>query len=55
MTNLNDLAVKVTKIEGEKISLPISQVKEVMKILFNQLSKMKLVEVEKILKRYIKI
>jgi hypothetical protein len=50
--NLNDLAVKITKEEGKKISLPIGQVKEVMKITFKNLAKMTLAEVADLLKKY---
>ena len=52
--NLNKLAVEITKKEGKKISVSVSQIKEVMKIMFTKLAKMKEVEVKKILARYAK-
>jgi len=50
--NLNEFAVKVTKIEGLKKQISIAQVKEMIKILFKELSKMKDEEVSKLLARY---
>ena len=50
--NLNTLAIDITKKEGKKISLPIGQIKELMKIIFHTLSKMDETEVKKILARY---
>jgi hypothetical protein len=50
--NLNDLAIKITLKEGKKISLPIGQVKEVMKITFQELAKMNVVDIANLLKKY---
>lgn len=50
--NLNDLAIKITKKEGKKISLPIGQVKEVMKITFQELAKMSVAEATTLINRY---
>lgn len=50
--NLNDLARVITLDEGLKVSLPIGQVKEVMRRLFLRLAAMPPGEVENILKRY---
>ncbi len=50
--NLNKLAQTVTLKEGKKQSISIAQVKEVMKILFQELAKEKPSEVLKIIERY---
>lgn len=50
--NLNELARKITLKEGLKESISIAQVKEVMKILFIELSLLEEKEVLAILKRY---
>ena len=43
--NLNDFAVKVAKIEGKKVEQNIGQIKETIKIVFEELSKMELVDI----------
>ena len=50
--NLNKLAKIITLEEGGKISLPIGQVKEVMKILLTELGKLEDQEIIKIVNRY---
>ena len=50
--NLNHLAKKITLKEGLKKSVNISQVKEIMKIVFKELSKMTLSEISGILNKY---
>jgi hypothetical protein len=50
--NLNDFAKEITLKEGGKISLPIGQVKEVMKLVFEKLAGMDPEDVQKVLKRY---
>jgi predicted DNA-binding antitoxin AbrB/MazE fold protein len=52
ITNLNDLAKRVTLKEGKKLNLSIAQVKEVMRILFSSLTEMKFKDVVEILNRY---
>jgi hypothetical protein len=37
--NLNDFAKKITLAEGKKLSLPIAQVKEVIRLVFQELRK----------------
>jgi hypothetical protein len=49
---MNDFAKEVTLMEGLKKQVSIAQVKEIMKIIFTELAKMELSEVEKILKKY---
>jgi len=51
-TNLNKMAERVAAIEGKKISLDIAQIKEVMKIVFEELAALPSTEVEEILKEY---
>jgi hypothetical protein len=50
--NLNQLAKDITLLEGGRISLPIGQVKEVMKILLEKLAAMSDADVTKVLNRY---
>ena len=50
--NLNKLAKEVTLKEGKKVNTSIAQVKEIMSILFQSLSKMSVLEVADIIKRY---
>ena len=50
--NLNDLAVKVTKLEGKKKSVNVAQVKEVLSCLFRLLAKESDAEVLKVVHRY---
>ena len=52
MINLNELAKEITLEEGGKTSLPISQVKEVMKLVFEKLATIEPLELFKILKKY---
>ncbi|KKL61008.1 hypothetical protein LCGC14_2199610 [marine sediment metagenome] len=51
-TNLNDMARRITLKEGGKVNLPIAQVKEVMKLTFEELADMPIAMVAHILKRY---
>mgnify|MGYP001561965732 CR=1 FL=1 len=50
--NLNDFAREITLKEGKKISLPIGQVKEVIKLTFTKLARYDTAVVETLLKRY---
>ena len=50
--NLNELAREVTLKEGKKEQMSIAQVKEVMKILLEELAYMDSGDLEKTLKRY---
>jgi hypothetical protein len=50
--NLNEWARQITLLEGGKINLGISQVKEVMKITLASLSRLDTVTTQKILDRY---
>jgi len=50
--NLNNLAIEITKAEGLKKQVSISQVKEIMKIVFKKLNKMTFAEVQSILSKY---
>lgn len=50
--NLNELAVKITKLEGGKVNLPISQVKEVMKLLLTEMATWSTGELEDVLTHY---
>jgi len=52
VVNLNDLAKKVTLKEGKKKSISIAQIKEVMKLLFIELSKYSEDEQLKTIARY---
>ena len=49
--NLNDLAVRVTQSEGQKKSLSIGQVKEVQRIVLEELSEMDISTVARLLQR----
>ena len=49
--NLNDLSVRITEAEGKKVSLPIGQVKEVIRLTLKELKNLTLEEVASILKR----
>ena len=51
-TNLNELARRVAHDEGLKVELPIGQIKEVMRILFQRLAAMSPERVEEILGRF---
>jgi predicted DNA-binding antitoxin AbrB/MazE fold protein len=50
--NLNDLAKTITLKEGKKVSLPISQVKEVLRLVLKELAAKDPADVEATLKRY---
>ena len=50
--NLNDLAVKIAKVEGKKKQVDISQIKELMGIIFRELAKMNAGDVARIMGRY---
>ncbi len=50
--DLNKMAVRITKKEGKKKSISIGQVKEVMKLVFEDLAGMDLDRVRGILDRY---
>ena len=52
MINLNKLAKTITLAEGKKKSISIAQVKEVLKITLQELTKEDPKEVIKLLKRY---
>lgn len=52
IVNLNDLAIKITKLEGKNESMNNAQTKELMRILFTELSKMNKGQINYILKRY---
>ena len=49
--NLNDWAIEITKKEGKKINLSIAQVKEVLKIVLNDMKKMEFGEITTLLSR----
>ena len=49
--DLNDLAVHVTQHEGQKKSLSIGQVKEVQRIVLEELSQMDIATVARLLQR----
>jgi hypothetical protein len=51
MVNLNDFAVKITQQEGKKVSLPIGQVKEVLRLVLKELKGMRLEDVARLLAR----
>lgn len=51
MINLNSLASKVVRLEGKKINLSIAQVKEVLKIVLDDLAMVKPSEVLRLLER----
>lgn len=50
--NLNNLAKEITLQEGGKINLPIGQVKEVMRIVLQELAKMSETESRRVINRY---
>ena len=50
--NLNDFAKKVTLAEGGKMSVSIAQVKEIMRIVFRMLARMRREDVDRLLKRF---
>jgi predicted DNA-binding antitoxin AbrB/MazE fold protein len=50
--NLNKLAKTITLTEGKKVSLPIGQIKEVMKIMLEELALEKDEDILKVIKRY---
>lgn len=52
MVNLNNLAKDITINEGLKKSVSISQVKEIMKLIFKALKQMTLSDIIGILNRY---
>jgi hypothetical protein len=55
MVNLNKLAKRIAKKEGKKKQVSIAQIKEIMKLLFQELYKIekkKSGEVQKVLNRY---
>jgi hypothetical protein len=54
MVNLNTLAEKVTKAEGKTKNLSIAQVKEVMKLVFTEMSELTLLEAVSVIKKYSK-
>lgn len=54
MVNLNEMAKVITLEEGKKREVSIAQVKEIMKITFQELSKLSDDEVFKILDKYSK-
>lgn len=51
-TNLNEFARRVAYSEGLKVALPIGQIKEVMRIVFQELAVLAPDKVEDILKRF---
>ncbi len=52
MINLHDLAVRITLIEGKKISISVAQVKEVLKITLIELALMEEKEVLETLRKF---
>ena len=50
--NLNDLAVKIAKGEGKKKQVNISQIKEIMGLVFREMAKMNAGDVASIMARY---
>ena len=52
MVNLNKMATRITLKEGKKKSISIGQVKEVMKLTFQELAKIECFEVLKIVRKY---
>jgi len=50
--NLNEVARTITLHEGKKVSLPIGQVKEVMRLTLRWLASLSVEEADTILKRY---
>jgi hypothetical protein len=51
-TNLNEFARREACSEGLNVELPIGQIKEVMRIVFQELAVLAPVQVEEILKRF---
>jgi hypothetical protein len=51
-TNLNEFARRVAYSEGLKVQLPIGQIKEVMRIVFQELATLTPIQVDEILKRF---
>ncbi len=52
LINLHDLAVRITLIEGKKISISVAQVKEVLKITLIELALMEEEEVLETLRKF---
>jgi len=52
MINLNTLAKEITAKEGKVKSLSIAQIKEVMKIMLEELAQEDVIDVLRLLKRY---
>ncbi|MBT9151023.1 MAG: hypothetical protein DDT40_01204 [candidate division WS2 bacterium] len=52
LINLHDLAVRITLIEGKKISISVAQVKEVLKITLIELALMEEGEVLETLRKF---
>ncbi len=52
MVNLHDLAVKISLVEGKKISISIAQVKEVLKVTLIELALMEEEEVLETLRKF---
>lgn len=50
--NLNDIAREVTLQEGKEISLPIGQVKEVMKLMLEELGSESDIEILRLVNKY---
>ena len=50
--NLNKMATKVTLLEGKKKSVSIAQVKEVMRLVCRELSKLSVPELADVFKKY---
>jgi len=51
-TNLNEFARRVAYSEGLKVELPIGQIKEVMRIVLQELATLTPIQVDEILKRF---
>ena len=52
MVNLNDVAKTITLQEGKKVSLPIGQVKEVLRLTLRWMASLSIGEVIAVLRRY---
>ncbi len=52
MINLHDLAVRITLIEGKKLSISVAQVKEILKIILIELALMEEGEVLETLRKF---
>ena len=50
--NLNVLAQKIAQSEGKKVSLPIGQIKEVMRIMGRELANLDVMDLADTLKKY---